>query len=211
MKSTSNSNAYSCWQTSHFTMLKDKRNFLWLVPLATLLALPLWKPFVADFLNPVRHIEVISSQSLTSNRALNTSSMTGVQFEQSLNGSREWLINASRLSSSESDNNLQFQDVKALFFNRNGNHEKTSISSKRASYNSDNKYLTLAGLVVIKNEAGYEVHTDSLEYLTTEKKIRTTSPVNIQGRNIAVSGNRLTYNTVTGDYSLAGKVKCTVW
>lgn len=211
MKNTSNSNTYTYWQTSHFTMLKDKRNFLWLVPLATLLALPLWKPFVADFLNPVRHIEVISSQSLTSNRALNTSSMTGVQFEQSLNGSREWLINASRLSSSESDNNLQFQDVKALFFNRNGNHEKTSISSKRASYNSDSKYLTLAGLVVIKNEAGYEVHTDSLEYLTAGKKILTTSPVNIQGRNIAVSGNRLTYNTVTGDYSLAGKVKCTVW
>jgi lipopolysaccharide export system protein LptC len=55
------------------------------------------------------------------------------------------------------------------------------------------------------------MHTDSLEYFTAEKKIRTTSPVNIQGRNIAVSGNRLTYNTVTGDYSLAGKVKCTVW
>jgi len=211
LKNTSNSNTYTYWQTSLFTMLKDKRNFLWLVPLATLLALPLWKPFVADFLNPVRHIEVISSQSLTSNRALNTSSMTGVQFEQSQNGSREWLINASRLSSSESDKNLQFQDVKALFFNRNGNHEKTSISSKRASYNSDSKHLTLAGLVVIKNEAGYEVHTDSLEYFTAEKKIQTTSPVNIQGRNIAVSGNRLTYNTVTGDYSLAGKVRCTVW
>jgi lipopolysaccharide export system protein LptC len=55
------------------------------------------------------------------------------------------------------------------------------------------------------------MQTDSLGYFTAEKKIRTTAPVNIHGRNIAVSGNRLTYNTVTGDYSLAGKVKCRIW
>jgi LPS export ABC transporter protein LptC len=136
-------------------MLKDKRNFLWLIPLAVLLTLPLWKPFAVDFLNPVRRTGVSHSSAQTKNSVVHSSTMTGVEFEQSLNGSKEWLINAGRLSSSESDNNLQFQDVQALFFNRTGNHEKTSISSKRASYNSASKHLTLTGAVVIKNEAGY--------------------------------------------------------
>jgi LPS export ABC transporter protein LptC len=198
-------------QTHDFTMLKDKRNFLWLVPLAAVLALPLWKPLVADYLNPVRQTGQFQSPSLTKNSALNSSTMTGVEFEQSLNGAKEWLINASRLSSSGSDDNLQFQDVRALFFSSNGNHEKTSISSKRASYNSVSMRLILAGLVLIKNEAGYEMRTDSLEYLAAEKKIQTASAVTIQGSNIAVSGNRLTYDTVTGDFTLAGKVKCRIW
>jgi LPS export ABC transporter protein LptC len=192
-------------------MIKDKRNFLWLVPLAALLTLPLWKPFAADFLNPVHPNGVLSSPSLADSQALNSSAMTGVTFEQSNNGSKEWLINASSLSSSDNDDNLQFQDVTALFFDSNGTHEKTSISSKKASYNSAKKLLTLADMVIIKNEAGYEMQTDSLEYLAERKKIRTTSAVSIQGRNIVVSGSRLTYDIVSGDYSLAGKVKCRVW
>jgi len=55
------------------------------------------------------------------------------------------------------------------------------------------------------------MRTDSLEYLAAEKKIRTTSPVNILGSNIEVSGNRLLYDTVTGNYRLEGEVVCRVW
>ena len=175
------------------------------------MTLPLWKPLVADFLNPVRHATVPSTPSMTNKLTLNSSAMTGVQFEQSQNGSKQWLINASRLSSSENDANLQFQEVQALLFNNDKRQEKTSISSQRASYNSTSKQLTLTGKVIIQNGAGYEMRTDSLEYLTEEKKIRTTSAVNIQGRNINVSGNRLTYDTITGNYSLAGRVKCRIW
>jgi hypothetical protein len=35
--------------------------------------------------------------------------------------------------------------------------------------------------------------------------------VNIQGSNIAVSGNELLYDTVTGNYRLEGNVVCRVW
>ena len=138
------------------SMLKDKRNFLWLVPLGALLTLPLWKPLVADFLNPVRHATVPSTPSMTNKLTLNSSAMTGVQFEQSQNGSKQWLINASRLSSSENDANLQFQEVQALLFNNDKRQEKTSISSQRASYNSTSKQLTLTGKVIVQNGAGYE-------------------------------------------------------
>jgi LPS export ABC transporter protein LptC len=191
-------------------MLKDPRNLLWIVPLAALLTLPLWKPLAANFLSPVYQEDTPPVLSLGSG-ALNSSEMTGVQFEQSKNGTREWLLTASRLSSSEGDPDLQFEDVKAMFFNNSDKKEGTRIRSQNARYNADTKNITLKGKVVINNDEGYEMQTDSLEYLAAEKKIRTTSAVNIQGSNIEVSGKRLVYDTVTGNYSLAGKVMCRVW
>jgi LPS export ABC transporter protein LptC len=98
-----------------------------------------------------------------------------------------------------------------MFFNNSEKKEGTRIRSQNARYNADTKNITLKGKVVINNDEGYEMQTDSLEYLAAEKKIRTTSAVNIQGSNIEVSGKRLVYDTVTGNYSLAGKVMCRVW
>ena len=192
-------------------MLKDPRNLLWFVPLAALLTFPLWKPLAADFLNPVRQEITNSLSSLTNIRDLNSSDMADVEFEQNKNGSREWLLTAGRLSRSEGDPDLQFEDVKAVFFNSTEEREEARVKSRNAFYNQDTQKITLKGKVVINNNAGYEIQTDAIEYLAAEKKIRTTSAVNILGNNIKVSGNRLVYDTVTGNYSLKGNVVCRIW
>lgn len=192
-------------------MLKDPRNLLWFVPLAALLTFPLWKPLAVDFLNPVRQEITNSVSSLTNIRDLNSSDMADVEFEQNKNGSREWLLTASRLSRSEGDPDLRFENVKAVFFNSTEEREEARVKSRNAFYNQDTQKITLKGKVVINNNAGYEIQTDAIEYLAAEKKIRTTSAVNIQGNNIKVSGNRLVYDTVTGNYSLKGNVVCRIW
>lgn len=192
-------------------MLKDPRNLLWFVPLAALLTFPLWKPLAADFLNPVRQEIINSVSSLTNIRDLNSSDMADVEFEQNKNGSREWLLTASRLTRSEGDPDLRFENVKAVFFSSKEGREEARVKSRNAVYNPDTQKITLKGKVVINNNAGYEMQTDAIEYLAAEKKIRTTSAVNILGNNIKVSGNRLVYDTVTGNYSLKGNVVCRIW
>jgi len=192
-------------------MLKDPRNLLWFVPLAALLTFPLWKPLAADFLSPVRQEIINSVSSLTNIRDLNSSDMTDVEFEQNKDGSREWLLTASRLTRSEGDPDLRFENVKAVFFSSNEGREEARVKSRNAVYNPDTQKITLKGKVVINNNAGYEMQTDAIEYLAAEKKIRTTSAVNILGNNIKVSGNRLVYDTITGNYSLNGSVVCRIW
>ena len=192
-------------------MLKDSRNLLWIVPLVALLTMPLWKPFAADILSPVRKETGSLPPSLTNIRALSSSEMSGVEFEQSKNGVKEWFLTASRLYSAESDSDMQLEDVKGLFFGDAGENKETRIRSKAARYNADTKRITLQGEVVIQNEKGYEMQTDSMEYLAAEKKIRTTSAVTIQGNNIEVSGNQLFYDIATGNYRLEGNVVCKVW
>ena len=192
-------------------MLKDPRNILWLAPLAALLTMPLWKPLAADFLSPEREETGPPAPSLTGPRVHSTSEMKGVQFAQSKNDTREWLLTASRLYSTESDPDMQLEDVQALFFGAAGENQETHIKSQKARYNAKTNQITLQGKVVIRNDKGYEIRTDSLEYLPAEKKIRTSSAVGIHGSNIAVTGNQMLYDTLTGNYSIAGNVVCRIW
>jgi len=192
-------------------MMKDPRNLLWIIPLAALLAFPLWKPFAADFLSPERKKTISFLPSLTDSRVLTSTEMDGVHFEQSKNGVKEWLLTASRLYSIENDSDMELEDVKALFFGTTGKKEEASIRSQKARYNPDTRQLTLKGEVVVQDYRGYEMQTKSLEYIASDKMIRTTSAVHVTGNNIDVSGNRLLYDIATGDYSLEGNVVCKVW
>jgi LPS export ABC transporter protein LptC len=192
-------------------MMKDPRNLLWIIPLVALLSLPLWKPLAVDFLSPDREKIIPPVPSLTNTRGLTSTEMDGVNFEQSKNGIREWLLTATRLYSTENDSNMELEDVSARFFGSTGNNRETDIRSQKARYNTETKQLVLKGKVVVQNQKGYEMRTESLEYVAVDKKIRTTSAVNVKGSNIEVSGNRLLYDTVTGDYSLEGNVVCKVW
>ena len=187
-------------------MLKDPRNLLWIIPLGALLTVPLWKPFAAGFLNPMRQTAGQSMPALTNLRPPSSSEMTGVQFEQTRNGDQEWLLNAARFYSLENDAKMRFEDVHAWFFGDAREHEETRIRSREALYNRATRQITLQGEVLIENEQGYEMRTDSLEYLADDKKISTTSAVLIQGGNIEVRGNRLLYDIATGNYTLAGNV-----
>jgi len=192
-------------------MFKDPRNLLWQVPLAALLAMPLWKPLAADFLNPERSREDAPVPSLTATRALTSSEMKNVHFEQNRNGKQEWVLTASRLHSAEGDEDLQLVDVFARFFGTKGSNRETSIRSKKARYNARWNELRLQGKVLIQNDKGYEVQTESLVYLEKERKIKTDSKAEITGSNISVSGENLIYDVVSGDYHLEGNVVCKVW
>ena len=192
-------------------MLKDPRNLLWIVPLVAVLTMPLWKPLATGFLSPVRQKTGSGVSSLSGPLTLGSSEMSGVRFEQSDNGARTWLLTASRLNSRENEADMRLEDVKARFFSADGRKEKARISSQRARYNADANKITLQGGVVVQDENGYRMQTESLEYLAARKKIRTTSAVTILGSNIKVTGNRLLYDIPSGNYKLEGNVKCRMW
>ncbi len=191
--------------------MKDPRNLLWIIPLALLLTLPLWKPLAVDYLSPGQNRAVSAVPSLPNPGVLTSTEMDGVQFEQSKDGVREWSLTASRLYSQENDSDMELEDVEAFFYGTSGKEEETNVNSRKARYNSSTRQLILQGNVIVQNQQGYEMLTESLEYVPAEKKIRTTAPVHIKGNNIEVKGKKLLYDTVTGNYILAGDVVCRIW
>jgi LPS export ABC transporter protein LptC len=192
-------------------MFKDPRNLLWLVPFAAFLAMPLWKPLVAEFLSPERSSKDAPVPSLTATRALTSSEMKNVHFEQNRNGDQEWVLTASRLHSAEGDADLQLVDVSARFFGTKESNREADIRSRKALYNARGQELRLQGEVVIQNNKGYEIRTESLVYLEKEKKIKTDAKVKITGSNISVHGASMVYDVASGDYLLEGNVVCKVW
>jgi len=192
-------------------MIKDSRNFLWIVPLVLLLAYPLWKPLAVSFLKPEPGKTMQSSPSLHNPHVLVSAQMDGVQLEQSKNGIREWFLTADHLNSRESDSHMEMEDVNALFFDGEGKNEAAQIRSRRATYNPDTRLLTLLGSVLVQNRQGYEMRTESLEYTGTDRKIKTTSKVHVTGENLEVNAGRLFYDLPTGNYILEGNVVCRMW
>jgi LPS export ABC transporter protein LptC len=192
-------------------MLKDPRNLLWIAPLAVLVTLPLWKPLAENILSPARRQTGAAALSLAAKAVKGSSAMEGVEFEQRRNGTREWRLTAGRMVSAENDPDMLLEDVKGAFFGKAGKREEARVKSRKGTYNTETRQITLAGDILIEDAAGYEMRTDSLDYLAAEQTMRTTAPVTIRGSNIEVSGNRLLYDIGAGKYLLEGNVVCRVW
>ena len=173
--------------------------------------MPFWKPFIADFLNPAERGGKADTSTAAGKSGHAESEMHGVHFEQSRDGLREWLLTAARLYSTGTDSDMELEDVRAIFYGRGGQKEQTLIRSRRARSDAEGMKITLREKVVIENDRGYEMQTESLEYLASEKKARTTSAVSIRGKNLQVSGQNLLYETVTRDFTLKGNVVCRIW
>jgi LPS export ABC transporter protein LptC len=138
--------------------------------------------------------------------------MLEVDFMQARDDRKEWQIKAARMYSLDGEKDIRLEDVEALFYGKSVQEQgQTRISSRKARYNADNQLLNLQDQVVIRDNRGYEIRTESLNYLDKEKKINTDSKVQINGSNISVSGERLIYDVESGNYRLDGNVVCKVW
>jgi len=192
-------------------MIKYRRNFLWIVPLVLLLSYPLWKPLAAGFLKPEPKTAVHRSPALRDQTIPAGAEMDGVELEQSRDGRREWSLTAERLYRLENESRMSMENVRALFYDAAGKTEETRVRSEKAKYDDGKQLLILQGKVVVQNLQGYEMQTESLEYLGADKKIRTTSAARVEGKNIRVSGRRLLYDVATGNYRVEGNVVFRVW
>lgn len=193
-------------------MIKEPRNLLWIVPLIGLITFPLWQPVAAKLLRPPTSAGKKADTVLSASSMTRTAEMLEVDFIQSKEGSKEWQIKAGRMFSLDGEKDVRLEDIEALFFGDPGNDAaQTKISSRLARYDADKQHLKLQDQVVINDDRGYEIQTELLHYLGKEKKIKSGSKVQITGSNIAVSGETLMYDIVSGNYRLEGNVVCKVW
>ena len=192
-------------------MLKDPRNLLWIAPLALLVTLPLWQPLAQDILSPARRQSEATALAPVTQAVQGSSTMEGIEFEESRNGTKEWRLTAGRMVSTENDPDMLLDDVQGFFFGKTGNREEARFKSRSGTYNTETRQITLTGDIVLEDAAGYEMRTNSLHYSAAEKIMRTKTPVTVRGSNIEVSGNRLLYDIGTGQYLLEGNVVCRVW
>lgn len=170
------------------------KNLFWFIPLLVLLAFPLWRPFVADFLRPAAAINDVRvadgpDQTLT---------LAGLIFSQFDKGRQEWRIKASTLYSENGDQDMRLKNVVAEFFGEavagGESVPTTRIRSDKARYVKEKHLLTLHDNVVVTMTNGYEMHTDILYYREDLRQLHATAGVTITGQGLMLRGREMVYD-----------------
>jgi len=186
-------------------IFKNPRNLLWLVPLALFLTSPLWKPVLASFLKPRGGYEpptMVSNEKEPSQSFI----MDTITITMSNRGRVEWVVNAVRAFTGQSDKEIGMIGVDALYTDKN--NDKTNITSSQGMYDVDKRHLILMDNVVIRKPATkQEMFTELLHYYDARKMLVSPGDVKIKGPDYSIEAGRLDYNLASNAYDFSDRVK----
>ncbi len=187
-------------------MMTGTRNILWLLPLLLLVTWPLWGGVVEDFLTPRQDSNGTEQSALPAPKNF---SMDGVVFHQDKQGVRDWRINTRRLYTEGGETRLKMEQVDAAVFREH--QPRFHIVSNSGLYDSKLQLLTLLDNVTVENGDGYEIHTEALQYDDKNRQIKTEAPVQIDGKQIEITGVGLRYDMDSGAYEIGGRLQFRAW
>lgn len=184
---------------------RNPRNLLWLVPLALFLTSPLWKPVLASFLKPRGGYESTPEVD-GGNETSQSFIMDTITITMSNLGRVEWIVNAERAFTVQSDKEIGMIGVDALYIDKN--KDTTKITSSQGMYEVDKRHLMLMDNVVIRKPAtNQEMFTDLLHYYDARKTVVSPGDVEVRGPDYAIEAGRLDYNLAGNAYDFSKRVK----
>lgn len=190
-------------------MMKNPRNLLWMVPLATILSSPLWQSYVADFLTPRGGYDAKAAQA--SKDQTQNFTMDGVEITLSSSGLVTWQINAQRAFTGDTDQEVRMVEVDALYTGKGDNDNRITITSNRGSYHLDSQHLILReNVVIIKPAKNEEMYTDLLHYYDSTKMLISPVDVDIKGPKFDLQAGRMDYDLSIDAYDFNDRVRVTL-
>ena len=180
-----------------------RRNLLILLPLLLLVAAPLWRNGVANFLKPRGEFDLKGKSGSAPTRLF---TMEEVRLSQSTKGIKEWDIKAAKVYSEGPDSDIRIDVLDAVFYDKE--KPDANISSAEATYDEKKQVLTLMDNVHLVTNDGYELRTEVLRYLAGFRKVKTAAKVRLSGEDVDIRGNSLFYDLKTGDFRVGGRVFC---
>jgi LPS export ABC transporter protein LptC len=181
-----------------------RRNLTWLIPLLLFVSYPLWRAPVAAFLTPRGEYD----PSLA-NRKLDSHNfdLKNVRITQSENGQTTLEITAKRAYTGQKKDEFLLDEVDAVIIAQD--KEQTFVSARRGVLDKPQAILTLIDeVVVMKPKEKFELYTDLLIYNENTHIAVSPGRTQVLGEKIDITGNGLTFNTLTSAYDLGGRVRC---
>jgi len=184
-------------------IFNNPRNLLWLVPLFLFITSPLWKPTVASFLMPRGGYEL---PTVNSSEAQSQSfRMDEITIVMSNRGQVEWVVNAERAFTTQSDTEISMVEVDAVYTDKDKTN--TRITSSRGKYTIDERHLILLDNVIIQKPAAQqEMFTDLLHYYDAKKMIVSPGELKIVGPDYSINAGRLDYDLANEGYDFSNRV-----
>lgn len=112
-----------------------------------------------------------------------------VHYTETRKGVKEWELEAASALYFKEEGTVILNHVTATFFAPGGQTYK--LQAQKGKYHTLTKSIEVAEDVRIDSSEGYRLRTQSLQYFTERKELRTPDPVELEGRDLRVEGTGL--------------------
>lgn len=181
----------------------QRRNYIWLVPLALMVSYPLWRLPAAAFLTPRGGYDPAYA-NLKSD--VHNFVMEKVTIFEHKSAKKTAVIKAEKAYSAEKPDEYVLENVDSDIFNPSG--EATHIVAKRGIFNTSANLLTLSDEVVVDKQAdGQRLYTDLLYYDDKKRTVTCPGKTKLIGEDVEINGSSFHYNIENGQYEIGGRVK----
>lgn len=184
----------------------DNSKIFKLLPLVVLLSGPIWFPWTVDFLKPRGEFDTFGAEA---REKVKPFAMEDVFFIQSRGGTEETRLKARRVSSYDSNESLELEEVEAIVFDKD--KRPIHIFGGQGVYDVQNQVLTLEKDVLVTTRDGYELRSPELRFQTKDKKVKTSEQVRMTGKNMKINGKGLSYDIASGAFRIGGRLVCNIW
>lgn len=187
-------------------LILNRRNIVWLIPAVMIITFPIWRIPVAAFLAP-RGIE--DTKITTAAEDEHDFVMKTVQIVQNQAGKKTADIRASQAFTSDKPNEFILGNVDADMFDEKG--DIINIKAKAGLYNTETKHLVLSKNVIVTRVAeNQRLYSNLLHYYENDRRIESPGEARMVAQNADIKGSSLTYDIITGQYKIGGRVYCII-
>jgi LPS export ABC transporter protein LptC len=109
-----------------------------------------------------------------------------IQLVEDKHGKRTWELDAKAIQQYQGQNMILLEDVKVTFYTKDG--RSFILSGNKGKVYQDSKNMQLVGDVLLTSSDGYRLKTHSVSYQHANRKVTTSDPVEIEGKEIQVVG-----------------------
>jgi LPS export ABC transporter protein LptC len=109
-----------------------------------------------------------------------------IRFVEDKHGKKTWELDAKAIQQYQGQNIILLEDVKVTFYTKDG--RSFILSGNKGKVYQDSKNMELVGDVLLTSSDGYRLKTHSVSYQHANKKVTTSDPVEIEGKEIQVVG-----------------------
>jgi LPS export ABC transporter protein LptC len=137
--------------------------------------------------------------------------MHGAHLVETREGQKEWELWAVEALSFRSQDQWSLQNVKAIFFGKNGVY--FTVTGNEGTVETKSKNMKVSGNVITRSSNGYVFKSESMEYnsadrlLTSPTHVVMTGPRDKQGEGMTLSGQRLNLDLKTSLMNVIGHVQ----
>lgn len=183
----------------------QRRNYIWLVPLALFVTFPAWRIPVGNFLTP----RVTYENPRNTDPKSQNFNMETVRILQNKDGRITAEVRAQQAFTTGVPNEYALNNVDADLYNAAG--EPTVVVADKGIFNGDSQQLTLMNNVIItKPSDDQRLYTELLHYDDRKQLVKSPGPTRIVGKSFEITGTGLNHDIVRGTYDLGGRVHCLI-